>query len=90
MALHLQSETLCAMGQIMTSEDPAICLKNDIVNRGNTTGTKQLLETVGLCVIRSFTTLHWMRVYKLFLNPKNNLGNLTQTNPSIMQRTTSF
>lgn len=57
------------MGGIIKSENPALCLNNDIIDNGSATNTKQVRETVDCPVLRSVITLHFnSNVYIMYVS----------------------
>lgn len=85
MAVRLQPKTLRPMAEIVNSEDPAHCLNNDIVDSGNATNIKQVMEIVYCRVCHSFISLHSIRMSAPFMNLKNDLGILHSPTPYIVQ-----
>lgn len=59
--VRFQPESLHTMGKIMNSENPPLCLNNSIIDSGNATNTKQVMETVDCHDFRMFITLHSIR-----------------------------
>lgn len=72
-AVHLLLETLRTLSVIMNSEQPALCLKNDLIDTGNATNTKRVMDTIDCGAFRSHILLHSTRTSMSFMNQKNDL-----------------
>lgn len=80
MAVCVKIEMLHALVEIMNTQDPGICLNNDLTDSSNATNTKQVIETVECRVFRSFFTSHCIRMFPSFMNPENDLEDLAHSN----------